>query len=474
MPRRHVIWILITVAMGIALLVVWRRPSPGPRPAADNFQAVRDTYDLIRQVHYADADEDKLRRGAVRGMVETLDEFSSYIAPDEAEDLNDHIFGTARGLGLRLDYDARANLQPVAVLGIEPNSPASQAGIRPGEILLAVNDVPVSGLDRPAIERLLDTARESRPAELTLRDVDQGGTPRTVSLKAARYDIETVRGLVLSPGGTWRYRLPGPETIGYLKIREFCPQTPGRLQHVLRANGPFPGGLILDLRDNPGGLLEEAIATAELFLDAGEIVTVTRRDESPRVYRAHDDTPWGKVPLVVLVNDQSASAAELLAGSLAANARAILIGTRTHGKGCVQSMIELRDGLGQINLTSKEFRIVPDEPIQRHADSDRWGVDPHIRQEQDASDPSRLDALRARAELLRAESPDEPSSSQPADTTGDLAGDIIQTDMQLQLAVELLRSPEEYTRRMEIIAADVERARRLRKARPRTETDHER
>lgn len=463
MPRRHAIWILITLAMAVALLIVWRRPMPGPTPKDDPFGDVRHVYDLIRKGHYDEPDEQALRRGAVRGMVETLDEFSVYIPPSQARQLNDRIFGTAEGLGLRLDFETRENLQPVTILGVVPDSPADDAGIEPGSRLMAINKTPVAGLSQSAVEALLETQEGAGLALQLTASGEQGA--RTVSLEPARYEVQTIEGLVRDDQGQWRYSLPGEAKGNYIRIREFCPQTPANLQRVLRSAGPFDEGLVLDLRDNPGGLLEEGIAVAEMFLDRGEIVTVTARGESARVYTAHDDTAWGEVPLVVLVNGESASAAELLAGALAANARAILIGTRTHGKGCVQSLLTLGENLGQISLTSKVFRVVPERPIQRHPDSDTWGVDPHIHQPQPETRIARLQRLRRLAEVLRAPRPTGQAASQPDDPAAALAEAIISHDAQLKLAVEILSDPQDYARRMKIIDADVERARRLREKR---------
>ncbi len=463
MPRRHAIWILITVAMTVALLVVWRRPMPGPAREDDPFGDVRHVYDLIRKGHYDDPDEQALRRGAVRGMVETLDAFSVYIPPERAEQLNDRIFGSAEGLGLRLDFETRENLQPVTVLGVVPDSPADTAGIEPGSGLMAINKTPVTGLSREAVEALLE-AQEGESIELQLAGPGDEAV-RTVSVAPARYEVQTLQGLVRDRQGQWRYSLPGEMKGGYIRIREFCPQTPANLQRVLRSAGPFENGLVLDLRGNPGGLLEESIAVAEMFLDRGEIVTVTARGESSRVYTAHDDTAWGAVPLVVLIDGESASAAELLAGALAANARAILIGTRTHGKGCVQRLLPLGNDLGQISLTSKVFRVVPERPIQRHPASDTWGVDPHIHQPQPKNRTAPLHRLRQLAEVLRAPRPTGQAASQPDDPAEALAEDLVGQDAQLKLAVEILSDPEDYARRLNIISADVERARRLRERR---------
>ncbi|MBS3821362.1 MAG: PDZ domain-containing protein [Planctomycetes bacterium] len=472
MPRRHFIWILITLAMASALLVVWHRPTPGPTPADGDFQDVQTAYDLIRDAHYEPPAADRLQRGAVRGMVETLDEFSTYVLPEQADLLADRVYGSERGLGLRLDFAARRDVQAVPVLGVLPRSPAAKAGLRPGDVLLAINDTPVTGLAQQRIEQLLDPPGDDAIA-LTVHRKRAETPVRTLAVSPASFRVQTCQGLYLDADGRWVFALMpkdiepagiedacGP--ILYIRIREFCPQTLQQLQETLRARTPPPAGLALDLRGNPGGLLEDAIAAAELFLDSGDIVTVIGRNNGPRVHRAHDDTPYGQMRMVVLVDGETASAAELLAGSLAANARAIVIGTRTRGKGCVQSMIRLPGQLGQINLTTKEFRVVPDRPIQRHADSDAWGIDPHIRQPLTHAQATALHDLRRRGEIL----PPPPEESDPDDTdTADARlVDALKADPQLRRATELLGDPAEYARRIDIIAADVERARKLRQA----------
>ena len=135
---------------------------------------------------------------------------------------------------------------------------------------------------------------------------------------------------------------------------------------------------MLDLRDNPGGLLADGIAVADLFLQEGPIVHVLGRDGERQTHRAHSDTPFTSLPLVVLIDEKTTSAAEIVAGALAANSRAILLGRRTHGKGCVQTMIRLPGGLGQINLTTAEFLLPPDLSIQRRHGAKTWGIEPQV------------------------------------------------------------------------------------------------
>lgn len=383
MPKRNLIWILIILAMGTVLFLVWKQPSPVDRPANGPFQPVGQTYEVIVRQYYKPIDDRRIRQAAVQGMIEALDEFSTYVPPEEAESLTHRVMGQPGGIGLVVARPVGKTFGPegAEVIGALPGSPAHQAGLLGGQRLLAIDGEDIAGMGFFRVRTLLAGVPGS---EVLLRycpadDADRPGPAEPIERMLVRQELalETVDGLYRDEQGQWVYALDVDRGLYYLRIREFCPRTPQQLQ---RALGQMPDfrGLVLDLRGNPGGVLDNGIAVADLFLAEGPIVTICDRRPTPRQVVSHGDTPFAQVPLAVLIDRDSASAAELVAGALARNARAVLLGERTRGKGCVQTMIRLGGDLGQVQLTTAEFFFDPDRPVQRREDSDVWGVDPEI------------------------------------------------------------------------------------------------
>lgn len=455
MPRRNLIWIAILLAMAVVLLLVWQQPRNGHGNRPTEFHPVEQTYRVIRESYYRPIEPEDLQRAAVRGMVSTLDEFSTYVSPEQAERLTGHVLGEHLGLGLELSFDENV---PV-VVGPHPNSPAHKAGIFADDRILAINDTPTKDLT-PKQVRLLLSRPTDKSFRLTLRDA-LTGKKRRVKLTPATFPVETVQGLYRDATGRRKYRLPGQGKLVYVRITEFCPHTAQQLGNELRRLGNI-GGLVLDLRDNPGGLLANGVAVADLFLREGAIVHVLERDNKRQTHQAHPDTPYGNTPLVVLIDDLSTSAAEIVAGALAANARAVLLGQRTHGKGCVQTMIRLPGHLGQVHLTTAEFLLPPDQTIQRRKNSNRWGVDPQVALERNEEQTSVLRrrwqgaAVIPRSAVL---SPPDTKTPPKAVTKSDLARTAIKADPQLALAVQLLRKPKEMDAILKVLAARNRQAR---------------
>jgi carboxyl-terminal processing protease len=272
--------------------------------------------------------------------------------------------------------------------------------------------------------------------------VDRAGRRRSYSLAPRRVALETVTGLRRTPEGQWEHWVDPAERIAFLRIKELVPGTTERVHRALRA-ASGARAVVLDLRDNPGGRLEDGYAVANLFLRGGVVFTKVDRRGDRQSFAAQSDGTMPDVPMVVLVNEQTASAAEIVAGALRLHDRAVLVGTRTRGKGLVQSMISLPDQLGQANLTTGEFFLGTDCPVTRRPGAKTWGVEPHRRLELSAPEQAKLrrfwmemDVMPARpaaAATSPATSPASAPSSAPAHPA-------VLRDRQLAVALELLRA----------------------------------
>ncbi len=293
--------------------------------------ALRAGWDASRAVRQAGGGE--LVRTFFDELFNHLDPYSRYTSPAEAGEARDARAGRA-GVGLALAARGRR----LVVAAVSADGPASAAGVRVGDAVLAIDATPVDGEARPAAEAMLAGA-EDDVVELALRTRDDA--PRTVSLRRVAVPPETVRAARAGP-------------LLVLRISAFAADTGARLAHAL-AGALRPGvrGVVLDLRGNRGGVLAQAVAAAEAFLQVGVVATVAGRDpEAQRVFRADadgQDRARG-LPVVVLVDGRSASAAEVLAAALADQHRAVVVGSATVGKGLVQTIAPLPDG-GSLYVT---------------------------------------------------------------------------------------------------------------------------
>ena len=464
MPKRNLIWIVAIVAAAAVVAWVTRNPRPPgyDRPGRAPLAPLARTHRLIRENYYLPVDDETLHRGAVRGMIRQLDEFSSYIPPERVEEFSHRVRGLQRGLGLRLEIASGA----LTVVGPLPGSPAHRASLACGDRIVAIDGQSPDGLTLRQVQRLLDGEKDT---EVLLTVIRSGAEKQeTIELLRDEFPVETVLGCYRDHIGRRVYAIDPEAGLIYVRIREFVQNTTEQFQRAFRQLSGIRG-LVLDLRDNPGGRFEAAVEATDMFIGRGVIVTKLTRRSAPRIYRAHDEGTLPPIPMVVLINGRTASAAEILAGALRFCDRAVLVGSRTRGKGCVQTMFPLRDDLGQINLTTSEFFFEQDRQITRRPGSDVWGVDPHEPVAISPAQRQALEQLWARAEVL----PPEDTPPQAHCTRQQrMLTKWIKADPQLARAVRLIRSPK----RLDAILADAaeqrkkeQRLRQMRKVRTRNE-----
>jgi len=286
--------------------------------------------------------------GAIPGMLRTLDPHSNFFDPKAykllMEDQQGHYSGVGMQVGPRNDK--------TVVLNPFPGSPAYRAGIRPGDIIAFVNDKPTANLNTTEVADMLKGPR-STPVKIT---VSREGSPDYITFSIVREDIvrHTVTGFWVKPN------------IAYIRILSFGDNTNRELEETLRSFGENRlDGLVLDLRGNPGGLLNQAVAVADHFLQKGQaVVSQHGRASAERIYRADHGNRGREYPIVVLVNQYSASAAEIVSGAMQDHDRAWILGETTFGKGLVQTVFPMRDSTG-LALTTAHFYTPSGRLIQR-------------------------------------------------------------------------------------------------------------
>jgi carboxyl-terminal processing protease len=292
---------------------------------------------------------------ALRGMTDHLDPHSRWLSAAEATDLVDETAGQVTGIGVDLRVDAGA----AEVVRVLPNSPASRDGVAAGDRIVAIDGQPLHALSPEAVTQAL-TGAQGTPITVT---VARGGTTADIRTVRDRLDRSPVDGGLLAGG------------IAVVHLAQFSEgaarDVEAELQRLEARHGAPLAGAVLDLRDNPGGLLSEAVAVADLFLDEGPIVSTRGRDQlaaadgSTRDHHEATLGGWPGLPLAVLVNGGSASAAEIVAAALQDTRRAALVGTQTYGKGSVQRLYRHADG-SALKLTVARYYTASGAPVSDH------------------------------------------------------------------------------------------------------------
>ena len=371
---RLVLATLFGLAAGVSLSLAGRvfaardsttSPSRAAASTALPWDDARLLAEVIQRVreNYVDSVEDhKLMQNAIRGMVEALDDHSTFLSPDEFEDMKVSTTGAYAGIGV----EVAPGKDGVTVVRRMANSPAERAGIQTGDIIVTIDDIAVDPADlEAAIARM--RGPEGSPIHLAIR---RGGNSTLLDFKVERAQVhlQSVAAEMLTP------------EYGYLRITSFTDTTAVELERAVdrlehRGNAAHIKGFIIDLRNNPGGVLDSAVQIADDFLEQGIIVTAEgrAREAKFRMDAKPGDISHGAT-LVLMVNGGSASASEILAAALHDNHRAVLIGRRTYGKGSVQTIMPLSGGQALKITTSRYFTpagvsingvgIVPDTVLE--------------------------------------------------------------------------------------------------------------
>jgi len=366
------------------------------------------------------------------GAMSELDDFSAIIWPDEVESLQRSTQGKFTGVGIKISLD---DSQAIKVITPLQGTPAERAGVLPGDIIVKVDDESTVGISlQQAVDRI--TGDEGTPVTLTL---ERAGVaePIAVTMNRDEIPIYSVKGWRRSGAGEteWDWFIDHKDKIGLVRITQFAEDTTHEFRRAIREmRREGLNGLIVDLRYNPGGLLSEAVSVSNLFVDEGVIVSQHDADgverESQRARPGLAEV--ADIPVVVLINEGSASASEIVSGCLQDHERALIVGTRSYGKGSVQNVYTIGStSLALLKLTTQYYYLPSGRLIHRRPGAETWGVEPDVHVEML---PSQIaDSLRTRqdADLFR---PDAEYAVDPEKLLDD------GIDTQLETALLLLQS----------------------------------
>ncbi len=377
------------------------------RTTYENLDLFGDIFERIRSAYVEDVDEEELIESAINGMLTSLDPHSSFLPPDDFSDMRTQTRGEFGGLGIEVTQEDGF----VKVVTPMDDTPAAEAGLLTGDFITHLDGESLLGL---TLDQSVEKLRGPVGSEIVITIAREGlDEPFDVTLVRATIELRAVRA-----------RLEG--NVPVLRVSSFTEKTYPNLEASLKEQVEELGGIdnvdgfVLDLRNNPGGLLTQAIQVSDAFLDQGEIVSTRGRDggNSERYNAEMGDLAQGK-PLVVLINGGSASASEIVAGALQDHNRAIIVGTKSFGKGSVQTIMPLQ-GSGAIRLTTARYYTPSGRSIQA------LGVEPDIfvefvRPDPNAEEEAEEDAPRQRTE---------------ADLRGSLGNDSLSEDERKQLEDE--------------------------------------
>ncbi len=383
-----------------------------------------DVFERVRADYVEEPTDEQLIEAAITGMLSALDPHSSYLDAKSFGEMQVQTRGEFGGLGIEVTMENGL----VKVVSPIDDTPAHRAGIQPGDLISHIDGEPVVGLNlSEAVKKM--RGKVGTDILLTVRRQDQ--EPFDVTITRAVIKISPVRSRL-------------EDKIGYIRVTQFNEQAQDGIEAALskfrEELGEEPEGLILDLRNNPGGLLDQAVNVSDLFLERGEIVsTRSRRAEETQRFNARPGDIANGLPLVVLINGGSASASEIVAGALQDHGRAILLGTQSFGKGSVQTIVPL-GGHGAMKLTTARYYTPSGRSIQAK------GIEPDIEVQ-----PARIETLelpqgRREADLRGAlDSAEEGMDALREGADGEAES---MEDYQLTRALDLLRGVVLYEKRM--------------------------
>jgi|SRR5579871_2260295 carboxyl-terminal processing protease len=422
----------VLTAVGIAILIFSLRHDVGvaaPDSSSETYKDLNQFGEVFEDVraHYAGkVDDDALMEAAINGMLTSLDPHSNYLNTRNFDDMKVQTRGEFGGLGIEVSMENGV----VKVVSPIDDTPAARAGLKPGDLIVRLDGQPVQGMTLPqAVEKM----RGPVNSEIRLTIQRKGREPFDVKLVRATIHIQSVRSHLIG------------DDIGYVRITSFNEQTDTGLNNAIKnlkqqAGGKLRG-IVLDLRNNPGGLLDQAVAVSDAFLDKGEIVSTRgRRPEDAQRFDAHPGDIAAGLPMAVLINGGSASASEIVAGALQDHHRAVLLGTRSFGKGSVQTIIPL-PGHGAMRLTTARYYTPSGRSIQAK------GIEPDIvvQPAKIASPPDKGGSKVADAGASKTD-----ASGDDDDLSGSVDPMVMGTaaDYQLARAVDMLRGMALYNGRL--------------------------
>lgn len=399
------------------------------------FDPIVDVSTLINALYVEEADMDAMQIGAIEGMLDELkDPYTTFVPRRDTEEFSKDLTGEYVGIG------AEVQIRDGWLTISSPldGSPAWKAGVMADDRVIAIDGNSTEGF---TIDESIDLLT-GEPKTKVVITVERDAETLDIEIIRDHIKVQAVKGFMREDGdGEWMHLIDPSAGIGYIRLTQFTPgcaqEVKDAIEHTKRELGGDLNGLVLDLRFNPGGLLDEAVEIADLFIEDGTIVSTKGRVFEEEIDRATRAGTITDLPLLVMVNGQSASASEVLSGALSDHNRAVILGTRSFGKGSVQTVRPLESGAGVLKITEQYYYLPSGRLLHRRDDSTEWGVDPTPGYFVPMTNDETLEMLRARREQEIIEQNDESEQVDLRDT--DAVLDAL-NDPQLSAAVSVMQN----------------------------------
>jgi len=411
-------------SLAIMLMLMALAVTPGTTKATERYEPLKNfsrVMDLIEKTYVNDVEREDLVQGAIQGMLQSLDPHSGYLDKEALQDMQDETSGKFTGVGIEITMQ---NGRLTVVSPVE-DTPAFEAGLESGDMILEIDGESTQDI---SIMDAVHKIRGPKGSKVELTILHQGASkPERITLTRDVIPMQSVKTEVLEPGYL------------YVRITNFNENTTRDVRRGVEEKNEDLKGLVLDLRNNPGGLLDQAVSVADLFLSQGKLVFTKGKVKQAKMdFHAKDEKSDIKVPMVVLVNAGTASASEIVAGAIQDHQRGLIVGVPSFGKGSVQTVIPLPDGAG-IKLTTAKYYTPKGRSIQAE------GIKPDINLPfnpvEEKEEEAIFRTLRERDLSRHLEGRQENETSQDEDE-GELTQieQRLQKDNQLQLALQLVKS----------------------------------
>jgi len=426
---------IVKTRFAVTVLIVWILLIIGPASLvwadAEPYQSLKLFSNVLEELeknYVDDVDTSELIHNAIKGMVGNLDPHSSFMPPEAFTDLQDDTKGEFSGIGIVITMKEEI----LTVVSPIEGTPAYKAGVQAGDIIIKIGAKSTKDMALWEAVKLLRGPRHKAVNITIIRKKEP--KPITLSLKRDMIPMESVRSALLAP------------TYGYIRITNFTMNTmEGLISHLSELESESSGlkGLIMDLRDNPGGLLDQAVKISDVFLDKGKIVSIKGRlERNTQVYKAYPNDKDRNYPIVILINGGSASASEIVAGALQDHSRALILGTTSFGKGSVQTVRPLKDGYG-IKYTIARYYTPNGRSIQAKGIVPDIEVEYEILEKKNEKE-SGFDRMMKEKDLLNSLKPEEATESKTSKKATKhprlLDTEQLHRDVQVKRALDILIS----------------------------------
>jgi carboxyl-terminal processing protease len=433
MPKRNLV---IIGCVGILTVLVWAyRPSSADKNTYyDLFTPVVDVYEEIQKRYVSEVDPKRVRDGAIEGMLDKLDPFSNYIPAEDAAEFQKQMRGEFGGIGIQIGIKD----QKLTVISPLEDTPAFRAGVLAGDWIKEIDGKSTFDPKPMTLQEAVGKLTGKPGTKVVITVVHEGDNKeKKIELTRAIIKIQSVKGWHRTGDGSkWDFMMDPKNKLGYIRLTGFLEETDRELDNAVKSLlAAGAKGIVLDLRFNPGGLLKQATDIADRFLRKGVIVSTSGRKSPRQEWVAKEENTYPDFELVVLINEYSASASEILAGALKDHGRATLVGVRTFGKGSVQNVIPLDDGRSLLKLTTAHYFLPSGKCIHKLEGAKEWGVDPDREVAMTPAEAAALIKARRDADIIRnpgsgtapppAGEKAEPKPAEPVDKQLDVARDVL-------------------------------------------------